>query len=198
MEQSALREQRGRARLGVDVRRLKVLRLLAIGVTALVSFFLFFWAITWLTGNNDIGAWAGLVLGFIGMPVLLLKIWPGRSAGSKCPEGKGLYPECLFVVSVSDSEIVNKRPDGVIERVAVKDLKEVVIETNTSGPWGADVWWLLTGVTPDIRCAYPGGATGEQAVLQWFQGLPGFDDKVVITAMGSTSNARFVCWRAAA
>jgi hypothetical protein len=163
-----------------------------------VSFFLFFWAITWLTGSNDIGAWAGLVLGFIGVPAILLKVWPGRSPGARCPEGKGLYPECLFVVIVSDSEIINKRPDGVIERVAVKDLKEVVIETNTSGPWSADVWWLLTGATPDTSCAYPGGATGEQALLQWLQRLPGFDDKNVIAAMGSTSNARFVCWRAAA
>jgi hypothetical protein len=114
------------------------------------------------------------------------------------PGGKGLYPECLFVVTVSDSEIINQHPDGVIERVALKDLKEVAIETNASGPWGADVWWLLTGASPAARCAYPGGATGEQGMLQWLQRLPGFDDKAVITAMGSTSNARFVCWRAAA
>ena len=175
-----------------------MLRLLAIAVASLVSFFLIFWAITWLTGSNDIARWVVLVLIFIVVPVLLLKLWPAQSVGSKCPEGKGLYPECLFVVTVSDSEIINKRPDGVIERVALKDLKQVAIETNTSGPWGADVWWLLTGASPHARCAYPGGATGEQSMLQWLQRLPGFDDKAVITAMGSTSNARFVCWRAAA
>jgi hypothetical protein len=174
-----------------------MLRLLAIGVAALATFFLIFWAITWITGSNDIGGWAALVLGFLGIPVLLLKLWPGKPAGSNCPEGKGLYPECLFVVTVSDSEVINKRPDGVIERIALKDLKEVAIETNSSGPWGADVWWLLTGATADARCAYPGGATGEQSVLQWLQRLPGFDDKAVIAAMGSTSNARFVCWQAA-
>lgn len=174
-----------------------MLRLIAIGVISLVTFFPIFWAITWATGSNDIGGWAAIVLGFIGVPALLLKVGTGQSPGSNCPEGKGLYPECLFVVTVSDSEIVNKCPDGSIERVAVGDLKEVAIETNTSGPWGADVWWLLTGSTPEAGCAYPGGATGEQNVLKWLNGLPGFDDKVVIQAMGSTSNARFVCWRAA-
>lgn len=169
------------------------MRLVAICAAALVSLLLVFWAITWLTGSTDIGRWTAMLAAFIGGAVLLLRRQP---AASKCPEGKGLYPECLFVVSVSDAEIVNKRPDGVVERVAVKDLQEVAIETNTSGPWGADVWWLLTGRSPEARCAYPGGATGEQGVLQWLQGLPGFDDKSVIAAMGSTSNARFVCWRA--
>ena len=171
-----------------------IARALAIGAAGLVSFFLFFWVVTWLTGSNEIGAASGFVLGLVGVPALLLRVWPGR--GSRCPEGKGLYPECLFVVSVSGEEITNKRPDGVIERVPVQDVKEVAIETNSSGPWGTDVWWLITGATPDARCAYPGGATGEQAMLQWFHGLPGFDDNAVITAMGSTSNARFVCWRA--
>ena len=135
---------------------------------------------------------------FGGLVALFLVFWAFSRRGTRqqCPEGKGLYPECLFVVTVSDSEIINQRPDGVIERLMMKDLKEVAIETNASGPWGADVWWLLTGSSPDARCAYPGGATGEQRMLQWLQALPGFDDKSVIAAMGSTANARFVCWRA--
>jgi len=173
-----------------------MLRLLAIAVTALASFFLAFWAVTWVTGNNDIGAWAALAFGFVGVPILMLKLWPGESPGSKCPGGKGLYPECLFIVKVSDSEVLNQRPDGVVERVAIKDLNEVVVETNTSGPWGADVWWLLSSKIPGNKCAFPGGATGEEGVLKWLQGLPGFDNKAVIEAMGSTSNARFICWRA--
>lgn len=172
-----------------------MLRLLGIGIAALAAFFLLFWAITWVTGSNDIGAWAALVLTAIGVPAFLLKLWPGGSPGSKCPAGKGLYPECLFEVTVTESEIVNKRPDGAIERVALDDLKEVAIETNSSGPWGADVWWLLIGATPEAGCAYPGGATGEQAALQRLQRLPGFDDSAVISAMGCTSNERFVCWR---
>jgi hypothetical protein len=175
-----------------------MLRLLAIGIAGLVSFFPIFWAITSLTGSSDVGGWSALVLAFIGVPIALGRSWPGRSATSKCPAGKGLYPECLFVVSLSNAEITNSRPDGVIERLPVRDLREVAIETNTSGPWGADVWWLLTGTAPDARCAYPGGATGEQTMLQWLQKLPGFDEKAVINAMGCTSNARFVCWRAVA
>jgi hypothetical protein len=32
-------------------------------------------------------------------------------------------------------------------------------------------------------------------LLQALQKLPGFDHQAVIAAMGSTSNAKFVCWR---
>ena len=173
-----------------------MLRLLVIGITLLASFFLLFWALSWITGSNDIAAWSAIMLAFVGVPILLLKVWHGESPSSKCPEGKGLYPECLFVVTISESEIINALPDGSIERVAINDLREVAIETNSSGPWGADVWWLLIGAMPSSKCAYPGGATGEQEALKWFNQLPGFDDSVVIKAMGSTSNARFVCWQA--
>ena len=38
-----------------------------------------------------------------------------------------------------------------------------MIETNDSGPFGADVWWLLFGADDRIAVAFPQGATGEQA-----------------------------------
>ena len=47
--------------------------------------------------------------------------------------------EASFVVTVSETEIVNHRPEGTVERVVLADLKAVLIETNDSGPWGADV-----------------------------------------------------------
>lgn len=122
----------------------------------------------------------------------------GKSPGQKCPEGEGLYPECLFVVTVSGSEIVNQRPDGTVERVSIHDLEEVTIVTNDSGPTGVDLWWLLVGSKPDAGCAFPGGATGEAKVLEFVQQLPGFNNQAFIEAMGCASNARFVCWRAAA
>lgn len=127
---------------------------------------------------------------------LVFMIWPQASPGRNCPEGQGLYPECLFVVTVSESDIVNRRPDGTIERVTLSDLEEVTIVTNDSGPRGSDVWWLLVGSTPHAGCAFPGGATGESQVLACVQRLPGFDNGTFIEAMTCTSNARFVCWRA--
>jgi len=104
--------------------------------------------------------------------------------------------EASFVVTVSETEIVNHRPEGTVERVALAELKAVLIETNDSGPWGADVWWILLGSGLESGCVFPGGATGEQDVLERLQQLPGFDNEAVIKAMGSTDHQRFLCWQA--
>jgi hypothetical protein len=69
----------------------------------------------------------------------------------------------------------------------------VAIETNDSGPWGADFWWLLEGQA--VRCTFPQGATGElEAVAQLSTRFPSFDYEAVLQANHCTSNARFVCW----
>jgi len=109
-----------------------------------------------------------------------------------------LYPESLFKVAVTDSEIVAHRPDGTIERVAVAELKELYIVTTSAGPWAPDVWWLFVGSSEGSGCSFPGGATGEQDTLRFAEQLPGFDYTAFTSAMGSTSDAKFLCWRAAA
>lgn len=104
--------------------------------------------------------------------------------------------EARFVVTLTETEVVNQRPDGKIERVALDDLSAIIIETNDSGPLGADVWWLLLGKSKKkTGCVFPQGATGEKAVLDYAQSLPGFDNEMLIEAMGSTENQRFLCWR---
>ena len=106
-----------------------------------------------------------------------------------------LNPEAKFIVSISNGEIINQRPEGKIERVAISNLKAVIIETNDTGPWGADVWWILLIGSGENGCVFPGGATGEKDILQAVQALPGFDNETFIKAMGSTSNQRFLCWK---
>jgi len=84
-------------------------------------------------------------------------------------------------------------PDGTQQALKWVDVRVVAIETNDSGPWGADVWWLLEG--EHHRVAYPQGATGDSVMLGVLQArLPRFEDEAVIQAMGCTENARFVCW----
>ena len=92
--------------------------------------------------------------------------------------------------------MVCRHPDGKLERVTFADLKAVIIETNDSGPWGTDVWWILLGERPEARCVFPGGATGEQDVLKAVQQLPGFDNAQFAKAMTCTDVATFICWRA--
>lgn len=114
------------------------------------------------------------------------------SKKNKNKESK-LNPESKFLVSISDGEIINQRPEGKVERVAISDLQAVIIETNDTDPWGADVWWILVGSEKN-GCVFPGGATGEGDILKAVQALPGFDNETFIKAMTSTDNQRFLCW----
>ena len=77
------------------------------------------------------------------------------------------------------------------------DLNGVMIETNDSGPFGADVWWLLFGADDRLPAPFRKARSGEQAAIDWLLGLPGFDHDAMIMAMGSTGNAVFPVWRRA-
>jgi hypothetical protein len=100
-----------------------------------------------------------------------------------------------FTVTLTDTEIISRRPDGKTERVALNDLKAIMIETNDSGPFAVDVWWLLLGSNRESSCIFPMGAEGEDTFLAFAQKLPGFDNQAFIQAMQSTENQRFLCWR---
>jgi hypothetical protein len=96
-------------------------------------------------------------------------------------------------VEVNDQGISAAYPDGRREAIDWAAVERIVIETNDSGPSGADVWWLVEG--EHAHCAYPQGATGDpEALAEYPKRFPGFSAAKVIEAMGCTSNARFVCW----
>jgi hypothetical protein len=96
-----------------------------------------------------------------------------------------------------DAECVTRTmPDGKTETVRWSDLQEVCILTTDDGPYVDDVIWILAGVDGG-GCAVPSETQGMKELLPRLQELPGFDNEAVIKAMGSTSNARFVCWKRA-
>jgi len=104
--------------------------------------------------------------------------------------------ERQVLVHVDDEGVSATYPDGRVEAIAWPAVECIAIETNDSGPWGADVWWLVEGES--IRCAYPQGATGDsEALTEYPKRFPAFDHGKVIEAMGCSSNARFVCWERA-
>ena len=80
------------------------------------------------------------------------------------------------------------------ERLAFGDLAAVVIETNDSGLWGDDVIWHLLGRAEGSCLSIPQTAEGFSPLLERLQRLPGFDNKEVIAAMGSTALNAFLCW----
>ncbi|MBS0385746.1 MAG: hypothetical protein JSS00_10415 [Proteobacteria bacterium] len=105
------------------------------------------------------------------------------------PESKWRL-ECTDVLRVTDDH-------GDVKEISKDELASIIVETNDTGPWGADVWWLLFGPNDQMAMAYPQGATGEDAMLSYFTSLPGFDHAKLIEAMGSTQNAVFPVWRRA-
>lgn len=173
----------------------RLLRLLATIAAALVTFIAVTGAVKRATGHDDIAGGVGLLAALIVVPLMLRHVWP-VDAGRRCPGRKGLYPECLHVVTLDATTLTVRAPDGVERSLALAAVREVAIITNDSGPVGADVWWELSGAMPEQVCRFPGGATGENAVLAFVQTLPDFDNEAFIRAMGSTANERFVCWRA--
>ena len=106
-----------------------------------------------------------------------------------------LQPESQYVITVNENEVRCQRPSGETESVTWDDLDAVIVETNDTGPWGADVLWLLFGKNGSSGCVIPQGATGEQTLLNKLQSLPGFDNEQLIAAMSCTDNQKFLCWR---
>jgi hypothetical protein len=101
-------------------------------------------------------------------------------------------PEARFVVEVTEAdEIVCRAPDQPERRIKMSDLGAVYVETNDSGPRGADVWWLLNDREGQTKVVFPQMATGEAAALERLRHLPGFEVK----GMNSVQNARFLCWQ---
>ena len=107
-----------------------------------------------------------------------------------------MEPESQWIVTIAGERVQVADPKGDVRGVARADLHSIVIETNDSGPWGADFWWLLIGPDGQVACTYPQGATGEQDAMDWLFTLPGFDHEAMIQASASTGNAFFELWRA--
>lgn len=108
---------------------------------------------------------------------------------------KVLYPESLWDVLADELGFRATDPTGKTAFAPRADLTLVAIATNDSGPWGADVWWLMYGADGQLACGFPQGATGEKHVVRALMALPGFDQREMIKAMGCTSNANFIVWR---
>lgn len=103
-----------------------------------------------------------------------------------------MEPEAQFIITLTEEGVACRRPEGLVESVAWADLRAVLIETNDSGPFLMDVFWILIGA--HSGCVVPQGATGEHELLDRLQRLPGFDNQALIDAMLSTDNQRFLCW----
>lgn len=110
-------------------------------------------------------------------------------------KAKSTQPESRWSVSAGGPAISVTDAEGNARSVSKSDLSGIAIETNDSGPWGADVWWLLFGADDRLACAFPQGATGEEAFQDFLKTLPAVDYDQMVRAMSSTDNGIFPAWR---
>lgn len=99
-------------------------------------------------------------------------------------------------VVFDDVGVTRRLADGRVETLAWADLQEVGVMTTDEGPWSEDVFFMLAG-PGRTGVLVPQGADGSQALVERLLRLPGFNQRLFIEAMGSTSNRRFVCWKRA-
>lgn len=105
---------------------------------------------------------------------------------------KRLFPEKEFIIEITEEKVSCIRPDGRIEEVAWEELTKIEIQTTDQGPFVEDVFWILHG--NDRGCVIPQGATNNEALLSRLQEIPGFNNEILIEAMGCTDNAGFLIW----
>jgi hypothetical protein len=105
------------------------------------------------------------------------------------------YPESRWNVRADDETTSVTDIEGQSRSVAFADLMGVAIETNDSGPWGADLWWMLFSDVGKLALTWPQGATGETEAIARLTALQGFDHQAMVAAMACTDNATFVVWQ---
>lgn len=137
------------------------------------------------------GAWGGLVLIAIGTFACLALFgaveraiagWRGRKGGPG-------------MVVIEEGRISYFGPQGGAI-LALDGLVGVDIVTTSEGPYGDDVFWVLTDETGQMA-SIPNGAQDSEKLLDTLGSLEGFSHMAVVSAMGSTREARFEIWRRA-
>lgn len=103
-------------------------------------------------------------------------------------------PLTRWSVSILDGNIVTSDGNGAERRLPLRDLRRVVVATDDSGPWGADVVFLLYSSDPDPAGIFPLEAAGRENFVEWLSAQPGYQGRELAKAMGSTRVARFEVW----
>ena len=107
---------------------------------------------------------------------------------------RGAEPQSPWSVVVGDEVIRTSDGQGTSRELPVAELSSVVVATDDSGPWGDDVVFLLYTDASEPVGLFPLEAKGCQDFVGWMSGQPGYRDRELAKAMGSTSVARFLVY----
>jgi hypothetical protein len=94
-------------------------------------------------------------------------------------------------IEVDDVGVRRTLVNGIVETVTWAELARVEVLTTDQGPYVEDLFFLLFA-----RDGHGCAVRQDQSLplLPRLHQLPGFDFAAFVTALGSTENARFVCW----
>jgi len=96
-------------------------------------------------------------------------------------------------VDLDDLGVTCRRPNGTVESIKWAELRAVIIQTTSQGPFVDDIFWVLVGETGG--CVVPSESVGIGGLIKRLQALQGFDNEAMIQAMTCTSDKEFLCWR---
>jgi len=133
-----------------------------------------------------------IIVASITVTILLVVLFVWIQQRRESTQGHSLLIQPEFVVEMDDEWIRCHRPEGKFEQVKWSDLQAVILETTDEGPAVCDVFWILVG--KGSGCVIPQDVANGKELLQRLQALPDFDNRKVIEAMGSSENAKFLCW----
>jgi len=76
-----------------------------------------------------------------------LRILPGRQGIARRKKWRFITGQGQRLPGVKTDEhgISTHYPDGTVLLIRWDEVQCVAVETNDSGTWGADVWWLIEG-----------------------------------------------------
>jgi hypothetical protein len=110
--------------------------------------------------------------------------------------GWNASPLAKWSVSIENGSIVTSDGSQTTHRLPVIALKKVIVQTDDSGPCGADVLYFLFTSNAEPAAVFPLEAQGCQTFVDWLCELPGYNDRELARAMGSTNVAEFVVFQA--
>ena len=100
-------------------------------------------------------------------------------------------PLAQWSVSFEDGEIVTIDGLGGSRAMKLCDLTRVVVAIGDGYLWNMDVFFVLYSGEPTAACIFPMEAKGRDDFVAWMSTQPGYKDRELARAMGSTKAARF-------
>lgn len=95
-----------------------------------------------------------------------------------------------WIVGIRNGILSVISPTQKSAEIRFEEIKGIAIETNDSGPFGADVIWHVSD--GKITIHFPMGARGEKEVVEELMKIDSFNYQEMIDAMGSVDNKVFI------